>query len=73
MSGQCLCSWCVEARQRAREAETAGLRDLAAYDQSRHLAPAGLRYLRVDEHRAEAERLFALRFEARKKTGATCP
>ena len=40
MSGQCLCSWCVEARQRARDAETADLRDLAAYDQARLVSSA---------------------------------
>lgn len=34
MSGQCLCSWCVEERLRARDA--ADLRGLAAYDQARH-------------------------------------
>lgn len=41
--GQCLCSWCVEARQRnrpeipdsSRDAEAPDLRDLAAYDQAR--------------------------------------
>jgi hypothetical protein len=35
VSGQCLCSWCVEARLKARDAETADLRGLAAYDQAR--------------------------------------
>jgi hypothetical protein len=49
VSGECLCSWCVEARLKARGAETAELRGLAAYDQARHLVPAGLRYLRVDD------------------------
>ena len=39
--GQCLCSWCVEARLRARDAETADLRGLAAYDQARDVRPAG--------------------------------
>lgn len=39
--GQCLCSWCVEARQRARDAETADLRGLAAYDQARDVRPTG--------------------------------
>jgi hypothetical protein len=31
----CLCSWCVEARLRARADETTDLRDLAAYDHAR--------------------------------------
>ena len=43
MSGQCLCSECVEARLRARDAETADLRGLAAYDQARTwgMSPGG--------------------------------
>ncbi len=62
MSGQCLCSWCVEARQNARDAETADLRDLAAYDQARDVRPPD----------AIGERLRRMR-EARERAGASCP
>jgi hypothetical protein len=86
VSGECLCSWCVEARLKARGAETAELRGLAAYDQARHLVPAGLRYLRVDDQARSAEprlsaemardllvrRLRAMR-AARERAGASCP
>ena len=67
MSGQCLCSWCVEARLRARDAETADLRGLAAYDQARLVRPAYT--LRA---RDAGERALAMR-EARKRARATCP
>lgn len=47
MSGQCLCSWCVEARQKIRghvpspEPPASDLRGLAAYDQARGMSPGG--------------------------------
>ena len=67
MSGQCLCSWCVEARQKARDAETADLRGLAAYDQARLVGPAYTFRARVAGERARAMR------EARERAGASCP
>lgn len=67
MSGPCLCPWCVEARQRARDAETAGLRDLAAYDQARLVSSAYTLRARVAGERAREMR------EARERAGATCP
>ncbi len=67
MSGQCLCSWCVEARQRARDAETADLRDLAAYDQAQRVSPAYTLRARVAGERARIMR------EARERAGASCP
>lgn len=61
MIGPCLCAGCVDAWLCAR-----------------YFTPSRRRYLSVErspaeQHRAEAERLFALRFAAREKTGATCP
>ena len=67
MSGQCLCSWCVEARQKARDAETADLRGLAAYDQARLVSPAYTFRTRVAGERAREMR------EARERAGASCP
>lgn len=63
MSGQCLCSWCVEARQRRAE-EAAELRGLAAYDQARSSGP--------DRAEAAGARALAMR-EARRRCGAGCP
>ena len=62
MSGQCPCSCCVKARRRARDAETADLKGLAAYDQARTWDRA-----MVADMRARAMR------EARERAGATCP
>ncbi len=70
MSGPCLCSWCVEARLKARAAETAALRGLAAYDQARGAEP-----MRLTAEMARdlvARRLRAMR-EARERAGASCP
>lgn len=88
MSGQCLCSWCVEARQRARDAETADLRALAAYDQARSFTTPEDRdrealYGRwvsdtaaklLAEMRAISADISARqRREARERAGASCP
>ena len=70
MSGQCLCSWCVEARLRARDAETADLRGLAAYDQARGNYPE----IPNSSRRAQEAGALALAMrEARERAGATCP
>ena len=70
MSGQCLCSWCVEARLRARDAETSDLKGLAAYDQARGNYPE----IPNSSRRAQeaGARALAMR-EARERAGATCP
>ena len=60
MSGQCLCSECVEARIWEREGGD-DLRGLAAYDQARHAPSDRL-----------GERLRQMR-EARERAGASCP
>lgn len=89
MSGQCLCSGCVEARLRARD----DLRALAAYDQARSAKTSAW----TDEERAEMaaqrerdnapgiEGRFAISApdaltrrlramrEARERAGASCP
>ena len=70
MSGQCLCSWCVEARLRARDAETADLRALAAYDQARSVGVA--RMVASFAAQRAGERARAMR-EARERAGASCP
>jgi hypothetical protein len=84
VSGQCLCSWCVEARLKARDAEAAELRGLAAYDQARsetpgallNLAPSPWREVRSmysETHAREAERLALRMRAARERAGASCP
>lgn len=64
MSGQCLCSECVEARIWEREGGD-DLRGLAAYDQARSVHPSPA------EDRLSA-RLRAMR-ESRERAGASCP
>ena len=85
MSGQCLCSECVEARIWEREGGD-DLRGLAAYDQARSVHPALAAAERAHasfvaaEERLDAEerrlrlsaRLRAMR-EARERAGASCP
>lgn len=73
MSGQCLCSWCVEARLRARDAETSDLRGLAAYDQARHAKTSAWTADERAEMAAQRERDNAPGIESRWTGVATPP